>query len=457
MCAFLNSEGGELLLGVKDDGRITGVAESEVQKIKNHFINVMNSGSKINPPIHLDIKDVKIDDKTILYINVIQSSQVHRCNAKTFIRQNDSDVDITNNNPAILKLHVQKDSSYSENKIFPFARFEQFRPDLFERARRLVNNENPNHPWNELDNMGILKRETLYMENLSTGEKGFTLAAILLFGSDEMIASVVPAFKIDLIKRVKNTSRYDDRLVFSTNLIESYDKILEFVSKHLPDPFFLEGEQRINLRQVIFREIIANMLIHKEYLNAEPTQLIIEKNQIRAINSNKPFINGIINLDNLVAHPKNPNIARIFRQFGRAEEMGSGINNLYKYCKEYSGYEPEVRDGALFYITIKHNFFTEESVRDIDKHPSDIDSDIDKHPSDIDSDIDKHPSDIREKLLAYCITEHSLTEIMSNFGYKQRAYFLGKILNPLISQGYLRRTIPEKPTSRNQKYVTVKK
>ena len=73
ICAFLNTNGGHLLLGVKDNGKIIGVNPSKIQKMKNDFINVMNSGSKINPAIHLDIKDVEIDGKTILYIFVIHS------------------------------------------------------------------------------------------------------------------------------------------------------------------------------------------------------------------------------------------------------------------------------------------------------------------------------------------------------------------------------------------------
>ena len=75
ICAFLNTNGGYILLGVKDNGKITGVNPSKIQRMKNDFINVMNSGSKINPAIHLDIKDIEIDGKIILYIYVIQSSQ----------------------------------------------------------------------------------------------------------------------------------------------------------------------------------------------------------------------------------------------------------------------------------------------------------------------------------------------------------------------------------------------
>ena len=48
-----------------------------------------------------------------------------------------------------------------------------------------------------------------------------------------------------------------------------------------------------------------------------------------------------------------------------------------------------------------------------------------------------------------------MTEIMEHTGLKDREHFRRDILKPLIDQGLLRYTIPDKPTSRMQKYVTV--
>ena len=56
--------------------------------------------------------------------------------------------------------------------------------------------------------------------------------------------------------------------VIRTNLIESYDQLMEFGRKHLSDKFFIEGVERKNLRNIITREMIANTLIHREFTSS---------------------------------------------------------------------------------------------------------------------------------------------------------------------------------------------
>lgn len=53
VCSFSNREGGHIFLGVKDDGTITGIEKSCVEKIKKDFVNTINNPSKIFPPLYL--------------------------------------------------------------------------------------------------------------------------------------------------------------------------------------------------------------------------------------------------------------------------------------------------------------------------------------------------------------------------------------------------------------------
>lgn len=53
ICAFLNRRGGNLLLGVKNDGTVEGVIDGCVQDIINNIVTNANNPHKLNPPFYL--------------------------------------------------------------------------------------------------------------------------------------------------------------------------------------------------------------------------------------------------------------------------------------------------------------------------------------------------------------------------------------------------------------------
>ena len=118
--------------------------------------------------------------------------------------------------------------------------------------------------------------------------EGITVAAILLFGKDNSIMSVLPQHKTDAIFRVENKDRYDDRDVVISNLIDSYDRLIEFGQKHLNDLFVLDGIVNVKARD------------------------------------------------------------RILREIGLADELGSGMRKTYKYTQLYSGQNPLFEEGDIF-------------------------------------------------------------------------------------------------------------
>lgn len=61
--------------------------------------------------------------------------------------------------------------------------------------------------------------------------------------------------------------------------------------------------------------------------------------------------------------------------------------------------------------------------------------------------------DRAEKIIEFCVQPKSREEIQSFVGIAHREHFRAKILKPLLDSGKLKMTIPDKPNSRNQKYV----
>jgi ATP-dependent DNA helicase RecG len=363
ICAFLNRKGGSLVLGVKDDGSLVGLHPDKVDKIKKELANGLNNPQVLSPTFDLMAETVIVDDKPLLYINVPESSQVHQSRGNIFDRHEDGDFKITHQTEKIAQLYQRKQSTFTENKIYPYITLADLREDLIQRARQRIKNFFPNHPWINMTSLEMLRSARLYQKDYQTGVEGFTLAAVLLLGSDEVIQSILTHYRIDAILRVKNTDRYDDRLDIRTNLLDAYDLLMGFVEKHLPDPFYLEGDLRVSLRTKIFREAIANVLVHREYTQASPTRMIIEKDRVVFENPNRPFHFGQIDPNAFAPHPKNPLILKFFREISLAEELGSGVKNTYKYSPLYApGRNPQFFEDSLFKTIIPIPLFQTDPV-----------------------------------------------------------------------------------------------
>ena len=138
--------------------------------------------------------------------------------------------------------------------------------------------------------MKLLRSVSHCIKNIETGDEGLNLAAILLFGKDEVIASTIAYYKTDAILKIENTERYDDRDDIRTNLLDSYDRLIDFFKKHVNDKFYIEDGQRISTKDIIARELYTNLLIDREYSNPITAKLIIEKELYGIINEKKVFL-----------------------------------------------------------------------------------------------------------------------------------------------------------------------
>ena len=203
-----------------------------------------------------------------------------------------------------------------------------------------------------MEDKEIIQSAGLYQTDPITGVSGYNLAAVLLFGNEKLIRTCTSNYITDAIYRKENIDRYDDRLRVTVNLIDAYDQLIGFINKHTNDKFFLIEDIRVSARSWIAREIVSNILVHREFTSAFAAKLIIEPERIVTENWNLPKLPGPINPDNFTPFSKNPMIASFFVNIGRADELGSGVRNLYKYTKMYSGREPELIDGDVFRIIV---------------------------------------------------------------------------------------------------------
>ena len=311
------------------------------------------------------------------------------------------------------------------------------RTDLIDKARKMTRVRSDNHPWQSMDDEELLRSAGLILMDRESRKEGITLAAILLFGKDTTIMSALPQHKTDMIFRVENLDRYDDRDVIVTNLLDTYERMSAFAKKHLSNPFVLDGMQSVSARDAILREIISNSLAHRDYSSGYVAKMIIEKDCILAESSNRTHGYGNLDLNTFQPFPKNLAISKVFREIGLADELGSGMRNTYKYTKMYSGGVPQFVEGDIFRTVIPLN-----DAATLKSGPKVSDQDSDQ-VSDQDNSIA-----LEWEILKFCRKPKSKKEILDYLGYKNRTYMTRKILKPMIESGKLTYTIPDKPTSR---------
>ena len=348
VCSFNNRNGGHILLGVSDEKQIIGVNEDKIDKIIKEFTTSVNNSQKIYPPLYLTPVPVNIKGKTVIYIRVPEGYQVCRHNGKIWDRSYEGDINITNNSELVYKMYSRKQSTYFVNKVYPNLEINCLETSIIEKVRKMAVSRNQNHLWKNMNDEELLRSANLILIDPETNKEGITLAAILLFGKDNSIMSVLSQHKTDAIFRVENKDRYDDRDIVITNLIDSYDRLISFGQKHLNELFVLDGIVNVNARDRILREIISNTLAHRDYSSGFPAKMIIDDEKIIIENSNLSHGTGILDLQKFEPFPKNPSISKVFREIGIADELGSGMRNTYKYTQLYSGATPIFEEGNIF-------------------------------------------------------------------------------------------------------------
>jgi len=437
VCAFSNRFGGHLVLGADDNGGVLGVNRSAAKQLRKDFANTLNNPQKMSPVLFLSLIEVELDGKLLLHVYVPPSAQVTSSNGKIFDRNEDADQDITKYADRITQIAITKSSAFTEREVFPYVTDNEICFELVERAKKMATSRSAEHPWKNLSPKEIIQSSGLIETDFRTGRTGYNLAAILLFGRDDVIRSCAPGIVTDALLRRVNVDRYDDRLYVETNLLDQYDALIGFIAKHTNDPFVLIGDARVSVRSWIARELVSNILAHREYSRANLARLIIDNEKIYTENWNRPKTHGQLDPNSFTPESKNPLIAKMFMNIGYADQLGSGMRNLYYYSKLYGGKEPQLVEGDVF-----------TTIVPLPKTTKDIPQDTPQAtPQDI-------PQDEKlSHILEMCSAPRSRNELQNLVGITDRKHFRNAILKPLLDSGKLRMTIPDKPNSRNQKYI----
>ena len=250
-------------------------------------------------------------------------------------------------------------------------------------------------------------------------------------------------------------SIFDDALddkEYEGNLIYLLKSGSEFIRNNSKVRFVKEAQYRVDKPDYAERavtEALVNALIHRDYIVlGSEIHIDMFDDRVEITSPGGMFGGGSIqeyDIYSIRSMRRNPVIADLFHRMKYMERRGSGLRKIVSETEKLPGYteayKPEFSSTATDFRVILKNVNYYLSQKDL--------------VSDQVSDQDKS-QDILHAVLDFCITEKSKQEICSFIGYRNLTYFTRKYLNPLLASGQLKMTIPDKPNSRKQKYITVR-
>ncbi len=389
ICAFLNNEGGEIIIVESLEKVIIGLSDDDLNFLNEKITVGLENHINISPKIRLTIKFLNFNNQNILYIKIPTGQVVYTCRGGKSIyeRRGASNYLLTNITDQ-LRIQEKKQVYYPDIKIIKYLNETHFNLDIYKKALNLIAQTKASHPWLKMDFEQVMKSSGLWRVDLYTRESGYTIAAALLFGKDEVITTILPSFRVDALREKEGYEGYYDRDTFTTNLIDTYFRLMSFVSKHLPDIFIIKDSVRIGIRDQIYREVFINFLIHQDYSVGLPSKFAITQSDgTFTANGNKIVFNKNIDPDNYQPFPKNPLIGKFLREMGLAEELGFGLKKITSLVSTFSDDKPQFHDGQVFFTSIpaptKKIFKQVESQQIISQIPTVLDFQKDNYDNSI--------------------------------------------------------------------------
>jgi ATP-dependent DNA helicase RecG len=178
------------------------------------------------------------------------------------------------------------------------------------------------------------------------------------------------------------------------------------------------------------REIILNALMHRDYsmhTDCSPVRLVMYEDRLELENPGGLY--GRITVDDLgkaSADTRNPYIAGALEIMINTENRFSGIPTVINELKKADMPAPVFIDRRGVFKVI---FYKKASTENKD-------------------------ANMEQEILNFCITPRSREDLAKKFGFEAPTYFIKTYIHPLIEDGKIKMTLPDKPKSKFQKYYS---
>jgi ATP-dependent DNA helicase RecG len=325
LVAFANTKGGSVYVGIADNAEVMGVSLNKETVAR--WINEIKT--KTEPAL---IPDVKIIEDKVVVLSITEFPiKPISTKGKYYKRVGNSNQLLVLNE--ILNMHIK---TFNRSWDYYFDTDHSVLDISEEKALNLIAlyNKNKVIPI-EKDVFEFLNK----MELIRDGK--LTYACFLLLMKNDSALSDIE------LGHFQNEITIKDGITISSDLISEVEEIMSFIRKHISKEFIITANpariERWNYPLDALREIVLNMVVHRDYAHHGNSSIKIFPDRIEFFNPGRLPDN--ISVDDLlrgnyVSDCRNKLIAKIFKEIEWVERYGTGIRRIKDYFKEYGSQEP---------------------------------------------------------------------------------------------------------------------
>jgi len=324
ICGFANAQGGTLIIGKNDDGKIVGVknAKKLLEDLPNKITTILGIVADVN--LH--------ENEQGDYIEIVVEPQTNPVNYKGEYHYRSGATKQELKGAALDNFLLKKQGKHWDSVLVPNVSVADLKQETFDFFRkRGVKSK-------RLDEDSLTDSNELLLENLQLTENDCLKRAALLLFHPKPEKFVTGAFvKIGYFES-------DSDLIFQDevhgNLFEQVEKTMELLfTKYIKAIISYEGKFRVENYEYPYdavREAIHNAVAHKDYTGGTPIQISVYTDKIMIWNYGQLPPNWTI--DTLQGKhssvPHNPDISNAFFRIGYIEAWGRGIRIMNEQCAE---------------------------------------------------------------------------------------------------------------------------
>lgn len=441
ICAFSNDlpnsrKKGYLILGARDDGSLSGIKVDDA--LMKKIAGIRSDGNILPLPI-MSVEKVEFEEGDLIIVEVSPALVPPvRYRGRTFIRIGPRRDIASESEERVL---LEKRTSY----MATFDATPCFEASLKDIDTRFIENEYlPQIIDNDIlrTDKRPLKEQLAAIHLYDTTHDCPTNAAIVLFGTNATFflhgcyVQYVHFEGEDTGSEILNERQIRGSLCSILPKLESFVK--DAIVTARPMPVSILREQIVfNYPELALRELLMNACMHRDYQSNMPIRIYQFSNRIEILNAGGLY--GEARPENFptVNDYRNPIIAEAMRGLKYVNMFNRGIQRVKNMLKENGNPEPKfnVSKVTAFEVTVQPSLSL-NLVTDGEK--------VTKSAT--------KSTELMNEVIAFCEEPRSLTEIMAHLGLKHRNNAKSRYIDPLIENGFLEMTIPDKPKSRSQKY-----